>query len=177
MTVPDSRGGGSSSSNSSSIPDPAVRGEIRRIRDLSSRIDARLSRAGIRRRDAIDGLTPEQLQDLDQVVCMADYMLCKHADSREMRSILKHLVGVISEAAGSIGQLDDEIAELIVSAEASIGRVRRLHGRLSDQSDMRPPFDDGPEYDRHATSAINLTNPVGDVHPVAYQQNRKDNHR
>ncbi len=145
--------------------------DIERIRTLSSKIDKKISDAKPSDDDKIDKLTLEELQDLNKIVGIADFMLCKHADNKEMRSILKHFVSIISETANSLDNLDDEISELIISAEDSINKVKDMQSHISDKSDFKKKYHDGPDYSEAETSGINLTNFGTAVNPVEYQQN------
>ena len=144
--------------------------DIERIRALSSKIDKKLSEAKSSD-DKIDKLTLEELQDLDKIVGIADFMLCKYDDKKEMRSILNHFVSIISDTANSLENLDDEISELIISAEDSINKVKDMHTHISEKSDFKKRYHDGPEYNEHETSAINLTNFGTEVNTAEYQQN------
>ncbi len=143
--------------------------DIERIRTLSSKIDKKLSEA--KSSDKLDKLTLEELQDLNKIVGIADFMLCKYADKKEMRSILKHFVSIISDTASSLENLDDELSELIISAEDSINKVKEMHTHISEKSDFKKRYHDGPEYNEHETSAINLTNFGTGVNTAEYQQN------
>ena len=145
--------------------------DIERIRTLSSKIDQKISDTKPSDDDKIDKLTLEELQDLNKIVGIADFMLCKYADNKEMRSILKHFVSIISETAGSLDNLDDEISELIISAEDSINKVKDMQSHISDKSDFKKRYHDGPDYSEAETSGINLTNFNTEVNPVEYQQN------
>ncbi len=145
--------------------------DIERIRALSSKIDKKLSEAKLSDDDKIGKLTLEELQDLNKIVGIADFMLCKYADKKEMRSILKHFVSIISDTANSLENLDDELSELIISAEDSINKVKDMHTHISEKSDFKKKYHDGPEYNEHETSAINLTNFGTEVNPAEYQQN------
>ncbi len=147
--------------------------DIERIRALSSKIDKKLSEAKSSD-DKIDKLTLEELQDLNKIVGIADFMLCKYDDKKEMRSILKHFVSIISETANSLENLDDEISELIISAEDSINKVKDMHTHISEKSDFKKRYHDGPEYNEHETSAINLTNFGTEVNTAEYQQNSQE---
>jgi len=144
--------------------------DIARISALSSKIDKKLSDAKSSD-DKIDKLTLEELQDLNKIVGIADFMLCKYDDKKEMRSILKHFVSIISDTANSLENLDDEISELIISAEDSINKVKEMHTHISEKSDFKKRYHDGPEYNEAETSAINLTNFGTEVNPAEYQQN------
>ena len=145
--------------------------DVDRIRNISSKIDKKLSEVKLSDDSKIDKLTLEELQDLDKIVGIADFMMCKYADKKEMRSILKHFTSIISETANSLGDLDDEVSELIISAEDSINKVKDMHANISDKSDFKKNYHNGPDYSEHETSAINLTNFVTEVHTVEYQQN------
>ena len=144
--------------------------DIDRIRSLSSMIDKKLSEVKSSDDDKIDNLTLDELQDLNKIAGIADFMLTKYADKKEMRSILKNFTSVISETTDSMGDLDDEISELILSAEDSISKVKDLHAHIDDKSNFKKKYSDGPEYDQAQTSSINLTNFVTEINTVEYQQ-------
>ncbi len=144
--------------------------DVARISALSLKIDKKLSEDKSSD-DRIDKLTLEELQDLNKIVGIADFMLCKYDDKKEMRSILKHFVSIISDTANSLENLDDEISELIISAEDSINKVKEMHTHISEKSDLKKRYHDGPEYNEAETSAINLTNFGTEVNPAEYQQN------
>ena len=145
--------------------------DIERIRTLSSKIDKKLSEIKPSDDDKIDKLTFDELQDLNKIVGIADFMLCKHADKKEIHSILKHFVSVISDTANSLENLDDEISELIISAEDSINKVKDMHVHISEKSDFKKRYHDGPDYNEHETSAINLTHFGTEINTTEYQQN------
>jgi hypothetical protein len=145
--------------------------DIERVKQISKRIDRKLSEVKPSDIDKIDKLTLEELQDLDKIVGIADFMLAKYSNKKEFRSILKHFTSIISGTASSLGDLDDEISELILSAEDSINKVKDVHSTISDKSDFKDNFRDGPDFNKHETSAINLTNLVTEVNTVEYQQN------
>jgi len=145
--------------------------DIERIRSLSSVIDKKLSEVKSSDSDKIDKLTLDELQDLEKIARISDFMLSKYTDKKEMCSILKHFISVISETSDSMYNLDDEISELILSAEDSINKVKDLHANIDKKSDFRKKYCDGPDYDHNETSGINLTNFVTEINSVEYQQN------
>ena len=145
--------------------------DLERIRTISSKIDKKISEVKPSDEDKIDNLSLEELQDLDKIVGIADFMLSKYTDKKEMKSILKHFTSVITDTASSLNDLDDEISELILSAEDSINKVKDMHSHISDKSDFKKNYRDGPDYNEFETSAINLTNFTTEVNTVEYQQN------
>ena len=90
--------------------------DIERIRSISSIIDKKLSDVKSSDTNKIDKLTLDELQDLDKIVRIADFMLCKYADKKEMRSILEYFTSIITVTANSMDNLDHDISELILSA-------------------------------------------------------------
>ena len=145
--------------------------DIERIRSLSSVIDKKLSEVRPSESDKIDKLTLDELQDLDKIAGIANFMLSKYSDKKEMLSILKHFTSIIAETTDSMGNLDDEISELILSAEDSINKVKDLHTRIDTKSDFKKNFCNGPDYNHGETSGINLTNSVTEINTIEYQQN------
>lgn len=148
--------------------------DIERIKSISSIIDKKLSKVRPSEDSKIDKLSLEELQDLDKIVGIANFMMCKYADKREMRSILRHFTSIIYETADSLGDLDDEVSELIISAEDSINKVKDMHTHISEKSDFKKRYLDGPDYNEHETSPINLTNFVTEINTVEYQQNSRE---
>ena len=145
--------------------------DIERIRSLSSIIDKKLSEIKPSDTANVDKLTLDELQDLDKIAGIADFMLTKYADKKEMCTILQNFTTVITDTTESMGDLDDEISELILSAEDSINKVKDLHAHIDKKSDFKKNYCDGPDYDRAQTSSINLTNFVTEINTVEYQQN------
>lgn len=141
------------------------------IKSISSKIDKKLSEKKSTDEKKLDKLSLEELQDLQKIVGLADFMLCKYSDKKEMKSILKYFVSIISDTANSLETLDDEISELIISAEDSINRVKDMHSRISDKSEIETKYEDGPDYTRQETSAINLTKFAIEINTLEYQQN------
>ena len=145
--------------------------DILRIKGISSKIDKKLSEIKSSDDVALDKLSFEELQDLDKIVKIADFLMCKYADKKETSSILRHFTSIVSETASSLEDLDDEISELIISAEDSINKVKDMHTNISDNSDFKKNYQNGPEYNEEETSSINLTNFVTEINTVEYQQN------
>ena len=147
--------------------------DVGRIRSISSKIDKKLSELKPSDESRIDKLTLEELQDLDKIVGIADFMMCKYADKKEMSSILKHFTSIISDTANSLENLDGEVSMLIISAEDSINKVKEMHSNISDKSDFKKQYHDGPDYTEQETSGINLTNFATEINTVEYLQNSK----
>lgn len=139
--------------------------DIDYLQSLSAKIEKKISTSNspdIK----IDKLTLDELQDINKIVGLANFMLYKYEDKKETRLILQHFVSIITESAQSIESIDDEISELILSAEDSINKVKNMHSKISEKSDLDEFSGNKPK-----TSSINLTNFTTPINTSEYQQN------
>ncbi len=112
--------------------------DMRLVRDVSARLSKRLTKENIEPSN-IDSLSPEELVDLNKIVNLAHFMLCKYEEKKETKALLKSFVSILDDVSNSVAGIDDEIAELLVSAEDSISKVRNTHAHISDKSDLKHP--------------------------------------
>lgn len=98
--------------------------EAARIGAASALASERLAALSDADRRAVNAVAPEDLRDFDAVLQAARYLLVKYEDRRELRALLRTLVGVIERSAEGLGGIDDEMGELILSAEDSLRRIR-----------------------------------------------------
>ena len=143
--------------------------ELGVIKLLSEKIDDKLSKSKILDDSKIDKLTFEELQDLNKVLGLTNFLLCKYEEKKETRSILQYFVSIITESTQSIQSLDDDISELIISAEDSINKVKDMHVCISEKS----TFNDDPKQNctEAESGSINLTNFTTEINTIGYQQN------
>ena len=69
---------------------------------------------------------------MNQILQLADYLLCKYERKKEAHVLLKQFVEMINNSANSMDLLNDEIAELIVSAEVSLKAIKEIHSNVSE---------------------------------------------
>ena len=100
---------------------------MERVRALAARIDS----LGAGPRAPLDGMTAEELSDLRRVLALAEYVLEKHRDRKELRDVLREFVGVMDSSVASIRGLDSEIEDLAATAEAHISRLRAAQSSMS----------------------------------------------
>ncbi len=143
--------------------------DLDNLQSLSAKLEKKLS-ASNAPDIKIDKLTLEELQDINKIVGLANFMLFKYEDKKETRLILQHFVSIITESAQSIECVDDEISELILSAEDSINKVKNMHSKLSEKSDLKKSYLCESTCEPK-TGSINLTNFTTAVNPSEYQQN------
>jgi hypothetical protein len=140
------------------------------VRNISEKIDRKLSQSNDSTNSKIDKLSLEELQDLDKIVRIADFILFKYEDKKETSSLLKHFVSIIHDSAESIEEIDDEVSELIISAEDSINKLKEIHTNVSEKYDIEKSgiktIEDGPE-----NSSNNLTKTTIEINSQDYPQN------
>lgn len=148
--------------------------DIDHIQSLSAKIEKKLS-ASNAPDVKIDKLTLEELQDINKIVGLANFMLFKYEDKKETRLILQQFVSIITESAQSLESVDDEISELILSAEDSINKVKNMHSKISEKSDLKKSYLNESADDESETGSINLTNFTTPINTSEYQQNSQGN--
>jgi len=140
------------------------------VRNISEKIDRKLSQSKNSLNPNIDKLSLEELQDLSKIVRLADFMLFKYEDKKETRSLLKHFVSIIRDSAESIEEIDDEVSELIISAEDSINKIKEIHTNVSENYDLEKSgfktIEDEPE-----NSSNYLTKFTTEINSQEYPQN------
>ncbi len=127
-------------------------------------VEKRLEEHKNKNNKKIEKLTTEQLQDLNEILRITDFILTKHEAKKEFHSLLKEFVDIINKSAGSVEVLDDEIGELIISAESTITRIKDLQGMVSKNYDFELKSSNETKSDKVANSANNLTSPTTAVY-------------
>ncbi len=140
------------------------------VRNISEKIDRKLSQSNNSINTKIDKLSLEELQDLGKIVRIADFMLFKYEDKKETSSLLKNFVSIIRDSAESIEEIDDEVSELIISAEDSINKLKEIHTDVSEKYDLKnsgiKTIDEGSK-----NSSNNLTKATIEINSQEYPQN------
>ena len=142
------------------------------IQYISKKIEKKLSQSSKSIELKIDKLTVEELQDLNKVVGLANFLLCKYEDKKETREILEYFVSIIRTSAESIEEVDDEVSELIISSEDSIHKIKELHVNISEKYDFEKPLPNVSDCTLK-TSSNNLTKFQIEINSQEYQQNSK----
>lgn len=81
-------------------------------------------------------MSAEELTDLRRVLALAEYVLERHQDRRQLRDLLRELVGVMDSSVSSVRGLDYEIEDLAATAEAHIARLRAAAGSAQHDADI-----------------------------------------
>ncbi len=106
--------------------------DLKKVRTFSSLIEKKLAQFDKKDENKIKNLTFEQLQDLQQLTSVANFILLKYDDNKEVYSLLKDFVDMIHNSSESMDLLNDKIIEMLVSAENAISTIKRLQGDVSE---------------------------------------------
>jgi hypothetical protein len=144
--------------------------DIEKVRQFSVMVDKKMESIMKQEHKKIENLSSTELQDLHEILRITDYILTKHESNKDFHSILKEFVGIISNSVNSVETLDDEISELVISAESTIGHIKHLQGRVSNDYDFKATRDETQSEELlNKLSPINLTKSSTGVYTQGYQ--------
>jgi hypothetical protein len=118
-----------------------ITNDLKKVRVFSSIIEKKLSKSDKIQEHKIEMLSFEQLQDLNQLTSAAEYILSKYENNKEVYLLLKDFVDMIDNSTASMDILNDQIRELIVSAEMTISRIKTIQGDVSENYSLIPTND------------------------------------
>jgi len=110
-----------------------IKKDLEKVRKYKSIVEKNLA-LGQSDESKIHSLTFDELNDLDQILQIADFMLCKYENQTEMLSLMKDFVKMIQFSANSSGILKDKIDELSFSAENSVKTIKSHQRDVSENT-------------------------------------------
>ena len=155
-----------------------VRRDIEKIKKFSLMVEKKLEEFENKDVKKLENINYEELQDLNYILQITDYIVCKHEDKKQMRSMLKEFVGIINNSVNSMGEINDDIDELVISAENTIGRIKEIQGNMSDNSLISQycaPSNNLPQNPPQKSSN-NLTKSAEAIYTQEYQSKSKVKH-
>jgi hypothetical protein len=106
----------------------------------------------------INKLSKDELDDLDSILVLAEQIILKHHAKKEAYSLLREFVDMMKNWSVSIGEVNDQIQELLISAKSSVSEIE------SAKSDVSNNLSFGEKQ-----GTINLTKFVNGVNTQEYQ--------
>ena len=143
---------------------------LKKVQKFSSLVEKKLSTFN-QAEQRIEKFTFEELSDLNNLLHAADYILCKYEDKKEVHSLLKEFVDMINNSTMSTDLLNDEISELVVSAESTIAKIKNLQSDVSENFSLNTPTNEinGNDLDMvPENSTNNLTKSITHVYTQEY---------
>jgi len=98
--------------------------DLAEIRNFSKLVNKRLEELNKNNEFKINQLDVDELNDLNKLLQIADYILCANEEKKDLYSILKKFVDVINDSIHSIENIDDKTNELIISADSTITKIK-----------------------------------------------------
>lgn len=143
-----------------------ARQDLQLIQSFTSKISTKLSKNS---EFSLDDLENDELQDIGKLLQIAKFLVVKYEDKKEMSKIMHDFVEMIEAYSQSIENIDDDVTELVVSAQNSINRLRDVHTNISSKFDF-----DSKQAKESIIGANNLTNSSRDFNTSEYLQNPQE---
>jgi len=112
--------------------------DLKKIQKFTSLIETKLLNFD-KDEQKIDKLSFEELQDLNKLLQIADFILTKYEDKKQVYNLIKDFVDMISKSSNSLDFLDDKISELVVSAQSTISGIKNLQSGVSENFSLIHP--------------------------------------
>ena len=116
--------------------------DLAEIRNFTKLVNKRLEALNKNNEFKINQLDVDELNDLNKLLQIADYILCSYEEKKEVHSILKKFVDVINESIFSIENIDDKTNELIISADSTMSKIKNhqvsMNKPLVNTSNLKP---------------------------------------
>lgn len=138
------------------------------IRGISQKIDQKIAQTKSGHLN-YEKLTSEELQDLSKISSLAEFLLTKYEDKKEIKEILEYFASIVRDSTESIDLVDDEISELILSTEDSINKIKDMQSNISEKYDFEKPQIKEEKVSKNSSN--NLTKFATEIHFQEYQQN------
>ncbi len=146
--------------------------DLEKVRQFSNLVRKRILESDPKYEGKIANLSQEELEDLDTVLALAEQTLLKYHHKKEASVLLREFVDLIRNWSGSLVEINDEIQELIISAQSSVSEIKTA------QSDVSTNFSFSDQKQETTSQAkkdgtINLTKSAIPVYTQGYQQNHE----
>jgi hypothetical protein len=143
--------------------------DIDKIRQLSGLVKKRILESNPKYERKIDNLTGEELEDFDNLLCMAEQILIKYQQKKDTYGLLKEFTEMIKDWSCSLVGINDAIQELIISAQCSVSEIKTAQDDVS----VNLSFDGRRKQQAQTANSgtINLTKSAIPVYTPEYLQN------
>lgn len=141
--------------------------DLGKVRGISALVKKKILESNPKYEQKIAKMSREELEDLDMILGLAEQVLIKYQHKNDAYAILKEFTDLIRNSTFSLGTINDQIQELIISAQSSVSEIKTAQGDVSSSLF----FDDKIRSENpQKEGRINLTNSATPVYTQAYQQ-------
>ena len=104
--------------------------------------------------DDMRRLDDGELVDLGRLVWIAEYIAAKHVEKGALGDVTSQLMSIIRDSAESIDVIEDDVQGMLISAQASLERIREMHTRMCGDGSysLGGGIRSGPEADSDAAA-------------------------
>ena len=133
--------------------------DLGKIRLVSGLVKKKILETNPKYESKISKMTKDELEDFDGILALAEQILLKHHGKKEAYALLAEFVDMMKDWTVSIGDVNDQIQELIISAKSSVSEIETAKTEVSNNL----------SFGGEKQGTINLTKFVNDVNTQEYQ--------
>ena len=139
--------------------------DLGKVRNLSGIVRKKILETNPNYQSKINKLSKDELEDLDSILVLVEQIMLKHHGKKEAYALIREFADMIKNWSVSIGEVNDQIQELIISAKSSVTEIENAKTDVSNNL----------SFDRQTQGTINLTKFVNGVNTQEYQLKSKTN--
>jgi hypothetical protein len=133
--------------------------DLGKVRQLSGLVRKKILDSNPNYESKINKLSKDELEDLDSILALAEQVILKHHSKKEAYDLLREFVDMMKNWSVSIGEVNDQIQELLISAKSSVTEIENAKSDVSNNL----------SFDGQKQGTINLTKFVNGVNTQEYQ--------
>ncbi|NDB33238.1 MAG: hypothetical protein EB166_08545 [Thaumarchaeota archaeon] len=133
--------------------------DLGKIRLVSALVRKKILETNPNYESKISKMTKDELEDFDSILALTEQILLKHHGKKEAYALLAEFVDMMKNWTVSIGDVNDQIQELLISAKSSVSEIETAKTEVSNNL----------SFGEEKQGTINLTKFVNDVNTQEYQ--------
>jgi hypothetical protein len=133
--------------------------DLGKVKQLSGLVRKKILDSNPNYESKINKLSKDELEDLDSILALAEQVILKHHSKKEAYDLLREFVDMMKNWSVSIGEVNDQIQELLISAKSSVTEIENAKSDVSNNL----------SFDGQKQGTINLTKFVNGVNTQEYQ--------
>lgn len=113
--------------------------DMGKIKSISGMVRSKILESNPNYEQKINNLSKEDLEDLDFVLGLAEQVLIRHRNKNDAHRLIKEFVDMMKGWSGSLTEINDEIQELIISAQHSVSEIKTAQNDVSSSLSFDKP--------------------------------------
>lgn len=137
--------------------------DLGKIRLVSGLVRKKILETNPNYESKVAKMSKDELEDFDAILALTEQILLKHHGKKEAYTLLEEFVDMMKNWTVSIGEVNDQIQELLISAKSSVSEIETAKTEVSNNL----------SFGGETQGTINLTNFVNGVNTQEYQGKSK----